>query len=155
MGLWIQTNPTDNTWVNRLFSFSENYVVRTFSVDRQDYLAHLCKSEDHSGGEYGNDAEEWFGILESYLPERLVMAEISLPDLYATNLSKIGEVILNWHIQPWAGQNILAKDAVLLIRMPDWWLFPYFPFGEGKGELVATEGLEGLRGHIPLQPSGH
>ena len=67
------------------------YVLRTILIDRERYLEHIRTSNSHDLSALSKEELSLF----DELPERFWMVEISLPQLYAGNRSKLGEVLID------------------------------------------------------------
>jgi hypothetical protein len=87
------------------------YVLRTVLIERVRYLEHLRASRAHDGSSL---SDQEIGLLNE-LPEWFWMVEISLPQLYTGNRSKLGEVLINANQEPDPAD--IAR-SVLAVRLP-------------------------------------
>lgn len=90
----LALSASTNVWINRLitFAFDRRLILRLVPITREGYLKHL------------QDAEDWDRIkedsntlthLSSIKMSLMWMIELSVPDLFATNKRKIGEILLD------------------------------------------------------------
>lgn len=148
---WLSVIGYDhNRWKDLLFEDPSNVVFRTLLCTRTEYSAHV---REHLGAFYGCE-------LLMNLPERFWVTELSLPDLFATNKRKLGDVIIRCD-EP---ENEDASSHMILAWTPQLtsiWR-PHEFFREKieayhKGLPVDTRILHVSNlfdGHIPILRSG-
>ena len=88
------------------------YVLRTVLIERKRYIEHLGASKSHDNTRL---TEEEISLLESDLPDWFWMVEISLPQLYAGNRSKLGEVLVDALNVPASNDQ---STSLLALRLP-------------------------------------
>jgi hypothetical protein len=88
------------------------YVLRTILIERDKYLEHIRDSKSHDTSSLTGQE---IALLGNELPERFWMVEISLPQLYAGNRSKLGEVLIDALNE--ASSNDLTT-SLLAMRIP-------------------------------------
>jgi hypothetical protein len=82
-----------NRWLDRLLDVArKELILRTVAITREEYTAHHSAMED-----WRSDKEdpEVVAAIATMLPEKMWMIEISVPDLFSTNLRKLGELLLD------------------------------------------------------------
>lgn len=81
-------------WLRRLVAYvqGQEVVLRAISVTADEYVRHWKRLRDWEGQA---EDEALCDALEPYLPERLWMVEISVPELFPANLHKVGEIVLD------------------------------------------------------------
>lgn len=70
-----------------------NLVLRTLWLPAAEYIKHLSRAVDHLGFKVTLGSADR-ATLRSYYPKGIWMAEISVPELYAGNRAKVGEIVL-------------------------------------------------------------
>ena len=122
-----QLDGSGNRWRERLLETVDNkeLILRTIAVTRDQYIAHLSTISDWK--EYREEAQ-LVTVLASFLPEKLWMTEVSIPDLFSTNLRKLGELLLN--------------SALTVSDKPD---YSKFVLGRFPGRYVFFERLDGRK----------
>lgn len=119
---------------------ARDIVLRAKAVTKQQYLDHLSKVSDREGG---RESKENIRLIEGILPSQLWLVEVSVPELFATNFSKLGEIILD-------AEGEYAKDinenGHLLVhtRVPG-----YYIINSGEGGRFVHLSTE-LKSHIKL-----
>lgn len=84
---------TTAVWGRKLYetcvknNHNEYLLLRTLLLNRENYIEHLSKLEDHKKQTVSEDIL----YLVKYLPEKFWMIEFTLPNLYTANKSKLGE----------------------------------------------------------------
>ena len=85
-----------NVWSRRLAHYShpnvQRVILRAICVDKKVYLRHLSEISDWEGHK---ELRELPRTLAKFLPRKLWVVEISLPQLFPTNERKAGEIVLN------------------------------------------------------------
>lgn len=84
---------TEHRWLNRVLESvrRQELILRTLPVSRTRYLDHLKQIEDWR---YSRENPAVIELLAPRIPERMWMIEVSVPELFSTNLRKIGELLL-------------------------------------------------------------
>ena len=78
-------------WLRHMAGGGGSYVLRTVLVDRGAYVEHLKGAHGHDGSKLRRSEMKLFASL----PERFLMSEISYPDLFTGNKTKLGEIIVD------------------------------------------------------------
>ncbi len=124
-------------------------VCRTSLVERSDYLEHL-RQEDNKGKVYIDSSLNQIAAHLSNC-KRVWLVEVSEPDLYVGNLSKVIDVIINPEFD--ALDSVKAptdfRNAIVMIRFPEFLMIP----NKIEGEVVeyAVQGpLLDVEGHLPM-----
>lgn len=90
----IVPGASSNVWINRLITFAldRRLILRLVPIARDGYLNHLQAAED-----WDNTREDSTTLthLKSIKMSLMWMIELSVPDLFATNKRKIGEILLD------------------------------------------------------------
>ncbi len=98
-------------WFEMMTRKQLRYVLRTILIERERYLEHLRDSRCHDSTVL---SDEEVSLLAD-LPEMFWMVELSLPQLYAGNRSKLGDVLID-------ALNAPASDdlstSLLALRVP-------------------------------------
>jgi len=128
-----------NTWLKRLVN-SSSPVLRTLCVQRDAYRQHLLSGRDFQKKPYDPAIVE---ELIAKLPPMMWLTEISLPDLYCVNKSKVVDVLSRCGrtIHDGAGTDLWAGLA--LVRLPGYCMLP------SGGDLTLYR-VPGPRSHFPL-----
>ena len=119
--------PTENYYVSHLqepiFSNVPTVVLRTTLVERSAYLEHL-KCPDNMGLCYVRDSlDEIFKQLSDH--ERVWLVEITEPDLYVGNLSKVIDVLIDPKFDPGTRESPRdLRNALIMLRFPGFLLRP-------------------------------
>lgn len=108
------TNTKLDNWLERLTDPSVPIVARTLLITKDNYEQHLRIEKDFSRKSFSED--EIKGILDG-LPNNFFLTEITLPDLYTANKSKILDVLYICDKPPTVDQRELYKRW-LLVRIP-------------------------------------
>jgi hypothetical protein len=98
-------------WFEMMTQTTLRYVLRTILIDRENYLEHIRGSKSHDMSVLTQEEISLLGEL----PDRFWMVEVSLPQLYAGNRSKLGEVLIDALNEP--SPNDLAT-SLLALRLP-------------------------------------
>ncbi|NQT84329.1 hypothetical protein HQ563_14990 [bacterium] len=67
-------------------------VFRTMLISKREYIDHILESEDWDGNSL---SEDYVRPLEERLPDHAWMVEVSIPNLYTANRSKLGEILVD------------------------------------------------------------
>ena len=85
-----------NAWSRRLAFYAhpevQRVILRAVCVDRETYIRHLSNISDWKGHRELRALPE---ALAGFLPDKLWVVEISLPQLFPANERKVGEIVLN------------------------------------------------------------
>jgi len=132
------SSPIGQSWYDRFLVYARHglLVLRTFLVERSEYVRHLREIRSWEGDSLESPAIE---RLESTLPERFWMIEASAPELFASSRRKFGEILL-------ASDRVLPRpvDLSLLLaaRIPG----EIMIFQNDSLDAMSTN----LRGHTGL-----
>ncbi|MCW2245032.1 hypothetical protein M2352_000623 [Azospirillum fermentarium] len=113
-----KSNRIKNQWIDYIIKNEQQIILRPILVTLEQYAMHLFHSNGHDGSKIG---EKEITVLKK-LPikknekEIFWMVEISLPDLFSGNHSKVGEILLNAHIYPEKIKDY--QDILIGIRLP-------------------------------------
>jgi len=110
-------------WLRRLVDYvqRQEVVLRAISVTADEYVRHWKGLRDWEGA---SENEALCDALTPYLPARLWMVEISVPELFPANLHKVGEIVLD------AVQKVSPERDLRL-----------FVFARVPGQLLLPRGL--------------
>jgi hypothetical protein len=136
--------PTDLPWLRRSLDGIDNQkvVLRPVSVSRDEYIEHLRTSEDWQGRT--ETAEVCEGLAVS-LQENLWMVELSVPELFPTNLRKVGEILLNASTEPIVDEEV---RNFILLRLPGEYIVQAGTDESGTPKF--TLGPSNIKSHTPL-----
>ncbi len=130
---------------------NQDIVLRTHAMERTDYTDHVANIQDWDGGSSGLTAE----FLESFLPEKLWMVEVSIPEVFSTNYGKLGEIAISGSadlvVDPDAPKKELLfayLSQVVFVRLPGVVLVRVSLKSEDGLRLVPLQC--GITGHAPL-----
>ena len=104
----------DDIWLERLTDPLAPIVARTLLLTKSDYEQHLRIEKDFSGVAFPDD--EISGIIDS-LPDYFFLTEITLPDLYSANKTKVIDFLYCCDKPPTIDNREHYKRWIL-IRMP-------------------------------------
>jgi hypothetical protein len=120
-------------WFDMMSRNQLRYVLRTILMERSKYLEHIRESKAHDMSVVSEPEVSLFNDL----PERFWMVEISLPQLYAGNRSKLGEVLIDALSEPSADD---FRTSLLALRVPS---------------ILVKRGDNGLLRWFPLSMRAH
>ena len=125
-------------WTERLAVYPRSMVVRTFLVQKTDYLASL-DGTDFAGNVFA-PADKL--VLTQDLPDRFWLSEITLPDLYCANKNKIIDFFYGCNHSVLKNYNDVFKR----------WIQIRFPFVVSKQTASGTPTMTrlGVESHYPL-----
>jgi hypothetical protein len=118
--------PKENYYLSHLQKhildpYTRTVVLRTSLVERSDYLEHL-RLPDHSGKCYSDATrDKILKALDKF--ERIWLVEVTEPDLYVGNLSKVIDIILNPEFDP-NQSNVDFRKALIMLRFPEFLMLP-------------------------------
>jgi hypothetical protein len=80
-------------WLDRFASFcrSDLLVLRTFALNRSDYIAHLRHLRDREGFDLETAIVDRFA---AHLPDPIWVVELSAPELFPASRRKFGEILV-------------------------------------------------------------
>jgi hypothetical protein len=115
----IATGASANVWINRLVSFAlgRRLVLRLVPITREGYLEHLQAAEDW---DRNREDSTTLSHLRSIKMSLMWMIELSVPDLFAINKRKIGEILLDATI---AFSPKVDFKTFILARLPGSYYF--------------------------------
>jgi hypothetical protein len=116
----------------------QRVVLRAVCVTAKEYLGHWRRSSDW---ESKTEDPALCQALQWYLPERLWVVEVSVPELFPANLRKAGEIVLDASRRPAPGRE---SGLFVLARVPGRLLFS--PEGKPSSPSVPSR----LQSHTPL-----
>jgi hypothetical protein len=133
------TKEVQNIWLKRLQTDTKagSLVCRTLLATREDYIAHWRANRDQKNTQI---LETTLKELEQHLPERFWVTELSVPNLYAGNKRKLGDVVTASDVDV----TIEKAGAIRAILLPEVALLA------NGGKLVTTQGKWDIGGHVPL-----
>jgi hypothetical protein len=136
--------PKDLPWQRRALDAidKQNVVLRSVSLGRNEYIDHLRSSKDWQGQSEASDVCDG---LASSLPENLWMIELSVPELFPTNLRKFGEILLNASKEPISGTEV---QNFILARVPGDYILQ--AGSDETGTPKFTLGPSNIKSHTPL-----
>ncbi len=105
---------TGDRWLDRLVHFvnRQELILRTVPISKQEYEAELRGMRDWEGrAELPNIVDP----LLTQLRDQMWMVEVSVPDLFSTNLRKLGELLLAADTPP---TPTALHQAFLIARFP-------------------------------------
>ncbi len=129
-------------WLTQLLTYTsrKDIVLRANVVDKALYVQHLKESMDSYDLKENEDVIE---ILPEILPDLVWIIEISIPELFSTNYSKLGEIILDATL-PLADDLSNQGEAFVLTRFPKHY---YLNSGDGKTFQYLPSNFTG---HLPV-----
>ncbi len=105
----------DNIWLERMLKENRPMVIRTLLVNNVDYINHLTTGKDFYDKSF---SKEEIVKMTSHLPDHFYLSEISMPDLYTANKTKIIDVLYKCDEKP---GDIF--DSWIQIRLPGFCMF--------------------------------
>jgi hypothetical protein len=125
-------------WPSRFLAHSASAVVRTFLIDKSDYVSSL-EEKDFDGCTFSGDDK---AALVAGLPERFWLSEITLPDLYCANKTKIIDFFYNCNQPPLNDSNEVFQR----------WLQVRFPYVLSKFNKSGNPSMTpmNIKSHYPL-----
>lgn len=135
----------DNPWIKRLLYYVMNrkLILRTVPVTAEAYLTHLTQAKDW---EFARENVSVLKLLNQELKARhLWMVEVSVPEIFATNKRKLGEILID------ATQKLspeISGSSFVMARFPE--LFVFFDSLDRKGAPVFSPAPSAFKSHLPL-----
>lgn len=135
---------TNNRWLDRLLESvqQQELILRTVPITRGGYVEHLREQRDWK---WSAEIDGVVDEIAQLLHEKMWMVEVSVPDLFSTNLRKLGEVLLCAE-RPISAQ--LTYDHFLLARFPGRYLI--FTGMDGVGNPQFSIARSALESHTEL-----
>jgi hypothetical protein len=92
-GIVNRFGPRGEDWYDRFTVFAQNswLVLRTFLVEKADYITHLANLRDWGGIEFEPERVSDFN---NRMPERFWVIEASAPELFASSRRKFGDILI-------------------------------------------------------------
>ncbi len=137
---------TNNIWLKRFAEHvqhsTQTIVLRAIAVERDVYIQHLSDEPDWDDN---RESAEMVGILTGAIPEVLWVVEVSVPQLFAANERKLGDIVLSGKADPIDHESSLS--AFLFARLPG---LLFFSLGsEHNGERFLTAPSR-VVSHLPV-----
>lgn len=133
-----KTNLGRGPWWRHLLDSRERRVFRTTLIDKKTYLATLPSSPGKTA-------------LAAVLPERIWMAEISLPNLFLANRAKLGELLISTDTLP--TEEGAELETLLGFRLPSVLGWSTSAGADNRRSFAATSWPE--TGHRAVHAPGH
>ncbi len=111
---FTQIGLPQNTWLQRLVynAQHQSIILRAVAIDRDEYIRHLSADKD-----WDQNIEDKSAInLLDGSPNALWVVEVSIPQLFPANESKLGDIILNGEVALSDGHS--SQAAFLIVRLP-------------------------------------
>jgi hypothetical protein len=146
----LETIPR-NRWLSRLIAQSKEptkrLVARTVLTEKGEYVAFLRRISDLKDSEGSQLRPEDISDVESLLPVKFWVTEMTLPDLYTANKHKLGDMIHNE-----TTSTPSTDPPGILYNTPEY-VWGWLPCVE----IPKVDDLRSwpLRGHVPLLRSSH
>lgn len=142
--LFRQLDESANPWVNRLHRTVKNkeLILRTVPITRDAYCQHVRDIQDW---ERHSEDPATVDDLANICPDQMWMVEVSIPDLFSTNLRKLGELLLS--------SDLTISDRpdyqmFVLSRFPGRYML--FDRLDGRRQPRFVTASSGLQSHTPL-----
>lgn len=115
----IAPGASSNRWINRLITFAldRRLILRLVPITRENYLKHLQAAEDWDRSKEDSNTLIHLSSIKMSL---MWMIELSVPDLFATNKRKIGEILLDATV---AFTPKIDFNTFILARLPGSYYF--------------------------------
>jgi hypothetical protein len=86
--------PRRNIWIKRLASYVQQrkLILRTVPNDKDQYTSYFKDLEDWK---FNKESENIVDAISQFLPNKLWVIEVGIPDLFSTNKRKLGELLLD------------------------------------------------------------
>ncbi len=119
----------DNKWLNYLLRYRKPLVTRPVLLTREEYCAHIGATVGHDGSHLNGSIQS----LGEALPEVMWMVELTLPDLFTGNHSKLGEILLE---AGHSGGDSFSVDRVRGVRLPSRFMLAHGGEARNLGEFL-------------------
>lgn len=141
----IPQMPTALPWARRLVEhcLTNQLVLRPILVEKARYITHLAEAADWSKHRL---ERMWIDALTQFLPaEQFWLVELSVPELFSTNLRKVGEIVLRAQTKVNSGTRDFS--SFVLARLPGHFaLYAGDTAGQPKFEFLECQ----MKSHIDL-----
>jgi len=140
-----QVPNSHHPWLRRLETYvsAQKLILRTVPATNVDYADHLAAIADREGNRESRTA--LFEAIRQHVARRLWITEVSIPDLFSTNLRKLGELVLRADV-PMATSN--HYGLFVMARLPG--VYAFFQRLDGRKHprfsLIANQ----IIGHTEL-----
>jgi hypothetical protein len=141
-----QINTTRNIWLNRLAKYHEHsqIVLRAVAVEKTVYIDHIRNLKDWDGNSESKDAIELFN---KNLPEAFWVVEVSIPQLFPANESKLGDIVINGQIE--LDLNDIYRH-LLYVRLPGaYYMLSKTSTGD-TSDIYFKDFPSNLTSHVPV-----
>jgi hypothetical protein len=134
----------ENLWLKRLVAYcgKQKLILRVLPVTKSAYIDHLRTVQDW---EFHVENPSTLTQLATIKPEKMWIIEVSLPDLFSTNLRKVGEVLLD-ATRPFSPKPDF--DLFVMARFPEVYLFFEKMGSDGQPSFVRVP--SDLQSHTEL-----
>jgi hypothetical protein len=153
-----QLPPDKNLWARRLLFYAKSHllVLRPYLLNASEYTVHLARVRDWRGKRL--QTELISALKVNLTKERLWMIELSVPELFSTNLRKVGEVLVRAEVLPAVKRDL---GSFVLARLPGYFAllaggtpknpqYQFIPSGaEGHVELIGCEDKKSTDNRAP------
>ncbi len=132
----------NNPWLLRLLKYTreQKVVLRAISLNKKQYMAHIRKESDW---QFHKEIPELCNLLEPLVPKTIWLVEVSIPQLFPTNLRKLGESVLDATCAPTSKQDF---GTFVFARFPNTTMLRTLV--KGKPEFLT--GSSGITSHVRL-----
>jgi hypothetical protein len=134
-----------NSWRRRLNEYAGygQLVLRTILITGEDYLNHISNMEDWKGQKMSKRYIEAFRNTPTFGPNtKIWMVELSMPELFASNMRKVGEVLLFAQQDLEQGRDF---SSFLIARVPG-----FFVIHRGEGSSTFSWVPSQIDSHVPV-----
>jgi hypothetical protein len=141
-----QIDTTSNIWLERLARYDQysRIVLRAVAVEKSVYINHIKSIRDWEGHAEKADAIELF---DKGLPDAFWVVEISLPQLFPANESKLGEVVI--HGKKELDINDIHKH-LLYVRLPGAYYMLSNTSTESSNNIYFKDFPSNFTSHVPV-----
>ncbi len=128
---------SQNVWLDRLINYSaaQMVVLRAISLTKSEFLKHIGSLRDW---ENNRENASMINILGKLVPDVMWMVELSLPELFPSNLRKLGEIILDASKSPATKRDF---NAFVFARVPERYIFLQEIVNNAPSFLVAPSAI--------------
>lgn len=134
-------------WLSYLkhYTKKQDIVLRTIFITNIQYINYIQRLKDWDGNKEYKDLKK----IKKILPKYLWMIELSIPELFSTNYSKLGEIILDASSSPL--DNNIALSNLVLTKSPGTYLFN-ISSKDNQPKFVPLS--SNLKSHVSLYKKG-
>lgn len=141
-----------NSWSVRLRnalapSERPSAVIRTVQMDSKKYIEHLKKEVPQES--LAEESRLLDRLCDCALPKRLVVAEVSVAQLFPANEHKVAEVVFDGSEMLTPAKEYLGGYKFSMVRMPGKYI-AYLPDRQSEGGVSRGVASSGIITHIPL-----